>query len=154
VSKNGNLLLNIPVRRDGTIDEKEEAILDDITAWTRRNGEAIFGTRPWRSFGEGPTKPPPAGNFSEDKAKPLTGEDVRFTTKDGAVYAIFMEAPERESAIVSFGTKALRDAVIEKVELLGGPPLTFRRDGDGLRVTLPPSDGFTPAIRIVGRGLV
>ena len=55
VSKNGNLLLNIPVRGDGTIDEKEEAILDGSPPGPRRNGEAIFGTRPWRRFGEGPT---------------------------------------------------------------------------------------------------
>jgi alpha-L-fucosidase len=154
VSKNGNLLLSIPIRGDGSIDDKEETILDDITAWTRRNGEAIFGTRPWRSFGEGPTKPPPAGAFGEDKAKPLTSEDVRFTTRDDALYAIFMEWPERESAIVSLGKRALPDATIEKVELLGGPPLQFRRDADALRITLPRGDGFTPAIRILGRSLV
>ena len=154
VSKNGNLLLNIPVRGDGTIDDKEEAILDAITAWTRRNGEAIFATRPWRKFGEGPTKPPPSGAFGEDKGSRLTSADVRFTTKDGALYAIFMEWPERESAIESLGTRALPNAVIEKVELLGGPPLAFRRDAEALRVTLPPSDGgFTPAVRISGRGL-
>jgi len=154
VSKNGNLLLNIPVRGDGTIDEKEEAIVDSITAWTRRNGEAIFGTRPWRRFGEGPTRPP-EGMLNEDQAKPFTSEDVRFTRKGNALYAIFMEWPERESAIASLGTRMLPDAVIEKVELLGGPALDFRRDADALRLTIPRSDGaFTPAIRILGRGLV
>ena len=153
VSKNGNLLLNIPVRGDGTIDEKEEAIVDGIAAWTARNGEAIFGTRPWRRYGEGPTKPP-AGMLNEGDAKSFTAEDVRFTTKNAVLYAIFMEWPERESAIVSFGTRALPDAVVERVELLGGPPLEFRRDADALRLTLPNADGFTPAIRIMGRGLV
>jgi alpha-L-fucosidase len=154
VSKNGNLLLNIPVRGDGTIDDKEEAIVDAITAWTRRNGEAIFGTRPWRRFGEGPTRPP-EGMLNEDQAKPFTSADVRFATRAGALYAIFMEWPERESAIASLGTRARPDAVVEKVELLGGPPLDFRRDADALRLTLPPADGaFTPAIRILGRGLV
>jgi alpha-L-fucosidase len=153
VSKNGNLLLNIPVRGDGTIDEKEEAIVDEIAAWTARNGEAIFGTRPWRSYGEGPTKPPP-GMLNETEAKPFTSEDVRFTTKGGAVYAIFMEWPEGESAIASLGRRAAPDAVVERIELLGGPPLQFRRDADSLRVALPRGDGFTPAIRILGRGLV
>ena len=153
VSKNGNLLLNIPIRGDGTIDEKEEAILDAITTWTRRSGEAIFGTRPWRKFGEGPTKPPPSGAFGEDKAKPFTSEDVRFTTKNGALYAIFMEWPERETALASLGTPALADGVIEQVELLGGPSLQFRRDGGALRFTVPRDGDFTPVVRISGRGL-
>ena len=73
----------------------------------------------------------------------------------GPLYAIFMEWPERESAIASLGTRMLPDAVIEKVELLGGPPLAFRRNGDALQLTLPPAQAaFTPAIRILGRGLV
>jgi alpha-L-fucosidase len=153
VSKNGNLLLNIPVRGDGTIDDKEESILDAITAWTRRNGEAIFGTRPWRVFGEGPTRPP-EGMLNEDQAKPFTADDIRFTKKGDALYAIFMESPERESAITSLGARAMPGAAIEKVELLGGPPLRFRRDADALRVTVPADEGLAPAVRILGRGLV
>lgn len=153
VSKNGNLLLNIPVRGDGTIDDKEEKIVDAITAWTRRNGEAIFGTRPWRRFGEGPTRPP-EGFLNEDQAKPFTAQDIRFTQKGGALYAIFMDWPEGESTIASLGTHAMPDAGIEKVELLGGGPVQFRRDGDGLHLSLPhPDRAFTPAIRILGRGI-
>jgi alpha-L-fucosidase len=155
VSKNGNLLLNIPVRANGTIDEKESAIVDDIALWTGRNGEAIFGTRPWRSFGEGPTKPP-EGMLNEDQAKPFTALDIRFTRKGGSLYAIFLEWPEGERAIASLGARALPDAVIERVELLGGPQLQFRRDIDALRISLPaaPPSQFTPVIRILGRGLV
>lgn len=156
VSKNGTLLFNVPVRGDGTIDEKEEAIVDQFTSWTRRNGEAIFATRPWRKFGEGPTQPPPAGAFGEDKQKPFTGEDIRFTKKDDVLYAIFMDWPQGESAITSLGGHSLPDAAIERIDLLGGPELQFRRDSDALRFTLPPSqDGaFAPALRIRGRGLV
>ena len=99
VSKNGNFLLNIPVRGDGTIDEKEEASSTGSRRWTQRNGEAIFATRPWRKFGEGPTKPPPPGNFSEDKLKPFTAEDIRFTKKGETLYAIFLDWPQGESAI-------------------------------------------------------
>jgi alpha-L-fucosidase len=153
VSKNGNLLLNIPVRGDGTIDEKEDAIVGEIAAWTAKNGEALFGTRPWRRYGEGPTKPPP-GLLNEGDAKPFTAQDLRFTTKNGVLYAIFMEWPERETAIASLGTRSIPDAAIERVELLGGPPLQFRRDAEALRLTLPRGDGFTPAIRIIGPGLV
>lgn len=152
VAKNGNLLLNIPVRGDGTIDDKEEAIVDAITSWNARNGEAIFGTRPWRKFGEGPTVPP-TGAMAEGEAKPFTAHDVRFTQKDGALYAIFLEWPEGEAAIVSLGTDALPDAAIERVELLGGAPLDFRRDRGALRLTLPRADLFVPALRISGRGL-
>jgi alpha-L-fucosidase len=152
VSKNGNLLLNIPVRGDGTIDEKEEAIVDAIAVWNARNGEAIFGTRPWRKFGEGPTVPP-TGAMAEGEAKPFTAQDVRFTQKDGALYAIFLDWPEAEAAIASLGTDALPDARIERVELLGGPPLAFRRDRQALRLTLPRADLFVPALRISGRGL-
>jgi alpha-L-fucosidase len=154
VSKNGNLLLNIPVRGDGTIDEKEEAIVDRIASWTKRNGEAIFATRPWRKFGEGPTKPPPPGNFSEDKLKPFTAEDIRFTKKGETLYAIFLDWPQAESAIQSLGSNALPGAAIERVDLLGGPELPFRRGADALRVTLPAAgEGFVPALRINGRGL-
>jgi alpha-L-fucosidase len=155
VSKNGTLLFNVPVRGDGTIDEKEEAIVDQFTAWTQRNGEAIFATRPWRKYGEGPTKPPPPGAFGEDKIKPFTSEDLRFTKKGDSLYAIFLDWPERESAIQSLGGNALPDAVIERVDLLGGPELRFRRDADALRLTLPaPANGsFVPALRISGRGL-
>jgi len=156
VSKNGNLLLSVPVRGDGTIDEKEEAIVEQIASWTQRNGEAIFTTRPWRKFGEGPTKPPPPGMFSEDKLKPFTAEDIRFTRKGNALYAIFLDWPQADSAIQSLGSNALPGAVIERVDLLGGPQLQFRRDAEALRVTLPPpADGaFVPALRINGRGLV
>jgi alpha-L-fucosidase len=156
VSKNGNLLLNIPVRGDGTIDEREEAIVDRIGEWTRRNGDAIFGTRPWRKYGEGPTKPPPPGMFSEDKQKPYTGEDIRFTKKGDALYAIFLNWPDGEGAIRSLGKRALPDAVIERIDLLGGPELQLRRDADALRVRLPPptKSAFVPALRISGQGLV
>jgi alpha-L-fucosidase len=154
VSKNGNLLLNIPVRGDGTIDEREAAIVDEIAAWTARNGEAIFGTRPWRRFGEGPTRPP-EGMLNEDQAKPFTADDVRFTTKGDTLYAIFMQWPQRESAIASLGLHELPEAVIERVQLLGGPALEFRRDANALRFTIPPgSRAFVPALQINGRGLL
>lgn len=153
VSKNGNLLLNIPVRGDGTIDDKEEGIVDEIAAWTERNGEAIFGTRPWRVFGEGPTKPP-SGMLNEQEAKPFTPGDIRFTRKSDALYAIFLDWPVGESAIASLGLAKLAGAAIERVELLGGQQLAFRHDSDALRVTLRRADAFVPVIKIRGRGLV
>jgi alpha-L-fucosidase len=93
--------------------------------------------------------------LNEQDAKPFTAEDIRFTKKGDALYAIFLDWPSGESAIRSLGTIALRDAVVERIDLLGGPELQFQRDADALRVTLPPpaSGDFVPALRISGRGL-
>lgn len=154
VSKNGNLLLNVPVRGDGTIDSKEESIVDEIAAWNQRNGEAIFATRPWRRFGEGPTKPP-LGMLNEDQAKPFTAQDIRFTRKGDTLYAILLDWPSNEVAIESLGVRALADAVVEHVELIGGPSVEFRRDTGALHLSLPPaSGGYVPTLRIRGRGIV
>jgi alpha-L-fucosidase len=153
VSKNGCLLLNIPVRGTGSIDEKEEAILDDLAAWFRANGEAIYDTRPWRVFGEGPTKPP-LGHMAESEAKPFVAEDVRFTRKGNVLYAILLDWPTSEIAIGSLGRAKLNGPRIERVTLLGGAPVEFRHDGDALRVTLPAAERrFVPALRIDGAGL-
>jgi alpha-L-fucosidase len=154
VSKNGNLMLNIPVRGDGTIDEKEEAILDRITAWNSLNGEAIFATRPWRTFGEGPTKPP-LGHMAEGEAKPFTAQDVRFTAKDGALYAIFLDWPAGESRLAALGTGRLQGR-IDQVQMLDGRAVPYRQGQDALSLTLPPPTGdqFVPALRIRGQGLI
>ncbi len=123
VSKNGNLLLNIPVRGDGTIDDKEEVVLKGIANWMDVNKECIFGTRPWKVFGEGPASEGPAlkvGNFNEGKGRPFTGEDVRFTTKAGKLYMIALGVPKRDLQIKSLGLSAkLLDKPIRKVSLLG-----------------------------------
>jgi alpha-L-fucosidase len=92
--------------------------------------------------------------LNEDHAKPFTAQDVRFTRKGDTLYAIFMEWPERESAIGSLGMRAMPDAVIERIDLLGGASLEFRRDRDALRITLPRTVGMAPTLRIRGRGLV
>ncbi|MGZ2411070.1 alpha-L-fucosidase [Sphingomonas sp. F9_3S_D5_B_2] len=153
VSKNGNLLLNIPVRGNGTIDDKEESVLDAITAWMAVNGEAIHGTRPWRQFGEGPTKPP-TGAMSEDQTKPFTAQDVRFTRAAGILHAFFLEPPGGEARIAALGTRALPDAEIEQVTFQDERPLSFRRDHDALVVTMPQTRSLVPRISVRGRGLV
>ena len=123
VSKNGNLLLNIPVRGDGTIDDKEEVVLQGIAAWMDVNKECIFGTRPWKVFGEGPaSEHPPAkvGNFNEGKGKAFSGEDVRFTTRDRTLYMIALGVPKKDLQIKSLGTAAkLLEKEIQGIQLLG-----------------------------------
>ena len=153
VSKNGNLLLNIPMRGNGAIDDKEESILDAITGWMCVNGDAIYGTRPWRSFGEGPTVLP-TGQMSEDEAKPFTGADIRFTRSPNALHAFFLDQPSGTGRIASLGTSALPEAVIEHVVFQDGRPLQFSRDGGALYMELPRGEGLVPRVTIRGRGLV
>jgi alpha-L-fucosidase len=155
VSKNGNLLLSIPLRGSGAIDADEEAILDDLARWFSANGAAIYGTRPWRRFGEGPTRPP-AGVMNEQAAKPYVAEDIRFTAGDAVLNAFFLEWPSGAGAIRSLGRAAVRDARIEAVRFSDGTALRFEQRDDVLIVHLPaPAPGsIVPAISVHGRGLV
>ena len=157
VSKNGNLLLSIPVRGNGAIDEKEEKIVEDIAGWMAVNGEAIFATRPWDIYGEGPFKAP-GGVMSEGEARPFSHEDIRFTTKDGALYAIAQDWPDNNFMVVTSmaAGSPQRKGRIERVELLGqGQPLDFELGLGGLTVKLPDArPAFTPALKIMGAGLV
>ena len=131
VSKNGALLLNVGPRPDGTIPEPEAAMLRDIGKWLAVNGEAIYGTRPWTRFGEGPTDVP-EGGFTDTKRAAYTSADVRFTTKDSTLYAICLGWPETAWAIQSLGKRAGK---IASVELLGGDAaLTWKQDADRLMV--------------------
>ncbi|NUQ19474.1 MAG: alpha-L-fucosidase, partial [Gemmatimonadaceae bacterium] len=159
VSKNGNLLLNVPVRGDGTIDDDEVAIVERIGEWTARNGAAIFGTRPWRVFGEGPT-PVAGGAFGEEKAKAFTPADIRFTTRAGTLYALVLGEPADDRVtIASLATGGtVTSGEVRRVELLGGDgvPLHFDRTARGLTVTLPPRRPrpLVTALAIEGPGLV
>jgi alpha-L-fucosidase len=146
VSKNGNLMLSVPVRGDGTIDSDEKKIVGDIGAWLKVNGEAIYGTRPWKIFGEGPsTKSFAKGQFDGQRdtdTKPFTSEDIRFTqSKDGkTVYAIILAFPEDgRITIKSLAQNSpLWQDKIGDVKVLGvREKMKFTRDENGLQVSLP-----------------
>lgn len=92
VSKGGVLLLNIGPRADGTIPEREQEILLDIGRWLRTYGEAVYGTRPWRVFGEGPTEVV-TGQFRDTDRAEFTPADIRYTTRGDTVFAIVMARP-------------------------------------------------------------
>jgi alpha-L-fucosidase len=156
VSKNGNLLLSIPVRGDGTIDSEEEKIVAGITHWMTRNGEAaIYGSRPWRIYGDGPTKIG-AGQMNEAKTGTFSAEDVRFTVKGGKLFMALLRWPEGPVTVVALGTLALPSASIERVTLVGGGPVAIERGEAGLELTLPRAKAgdFVPVVAIEGRGLV
>ena len=156
VSKNGALLLSIPLRGNGEIDDKEEKILTDLAGWMEINAEAIFDTRPWDIYGEGPTRFA-EGFQSEDVAEGLSHEDIRFTTKAGVLYALAAEWPNAPYLTVysMAAGSAQRKGRIEKVELLGHGPVPFELGMDGLTVKLPDTKpAFTPVLKITGRGVV
>jgi alpha-L-fucosidase len=145
VSKNGSMLLSVPVRGDGTIDEKERAIVEGIAAWMDVNKDSIFGTRPWKVCGEGPqladAAPIQAQGFNEGRGKPFTGEDVRYTTKGDALYAFVMGKPSGQVRFTKLGTaEALLDGEVTSVEQLGAGEVKWTRGDDALLVTPVLSD--------------
>lgn len=154
VSKNGNLCLNIPLRGDGTIDSDEQQVLDDLAAWMPINGEAIFGTRPFSIFGEGPPDPVQTGNFNEKKGRPYTASDFRFTAKGNVLYAIALGWPADGAyrlTTLARGTRHLKSPVRE-VRLLGiADPLRFEQKADALVVYVPgrPPTPAAHALRIL-----
>jgi alpha-L-fucosidase len=140
VAKNGNLMLNIPVKGDGTIDSDEVKVLNELATWFPANGEAIYGTRPFKISGEGPPDVVTTGNFNENKGRPYTSEDIRFTVKDGRLYAIVMVWPDSGTVRIKSLAKGsdLFPSEVVKVELLGAAGgLKFDRKDDALEVTLP-----------------
>jgi alpha-L-fucosidase len=119
VSKGGFYLLNIAPMADGTIPQAQQDTLLAIGRWLDVNGEAIYGTRPWRQFGEG------------------GAQGFRFTTKKDALYAISLGWPGKEAVITSLGSDAGK---VTAVSLLGhSGALAFKQDATGLRITLPAS---------------
>lgn len=142
VSKNGNLLLSVPVRADGTIDDIELGIVHDIGAWMKVNGDAIYATRPWVIFGEGPAiakaKEIKMQGFNEGTV--YTSEDLRFTTKGDAIYVIVMEQPKSDVRVVSMGNSSdkLGKANIASISILGSDEkVEWLRAQDALVISCP-----------------
>lgn len=144
ISKNGNLLLSVPMRGDGTIDDKSEVILNDIADWMEVNSEAVYETRPWTVFGEGPvaelSNPLHAQGFNEGRHQPYTAEDIRFVVKDSVLYAHVLAWPENNVVNV----KSLADGnglfkkPIENVTLLGSDKeISFNVTDKGLSIFIP-----------------
>lgn len=132
VAKNGCMLLDVGPAADGSIPEMDRKILLGMGAWLKINGEAIYGTRPWKMFGEGPTKQAKSGGFSEYADKPFSAQDIRFTTKSGALYAIVLGVPQGEVQIAALGSAAGK---IDSVTLLGSEAkLDWKQGNDALTI--------------------
>lgn len=133
VSKGGNLLINIGPKADGTIPEVMQERLKGIGAWLKVNGEAIYGTRPWTVFGEGPTNEVVGSWYNQNGDYGFKAGDVRFTRKGNVLYAILLEWPAREITL-----RSLNGLKINKLSLLGSTEnIPWQQTGEGLRITLP-----------------
>jgi len=155
VSKNGNLLLSVPLTGHGDHDADEIAFLDELAEWQQVNGEAIKGSRPWRIYGEGPaTEIRNVPSYQLSRLH-FDHRDIRFTTRAGALYAIALGWPEDGRILI----KSLADGAphypgaIAKIELLGSSaPITWSRSREGLEIRVPegpPPSRHASAFRIL-----
>lgn len=156
VAKNGCLLLNVGPRADGTIPQEAQEILLAIGDWLKINGQAIYGTRPWKIFGEGPTGVV-EGHLSEKKNKPFTAEDIRYTQDGKYLYATVLDWPASDKlTIKSLNSEmAVCTKGIASIKLLStGTKLKWTRDSKGLHITLPdekPGD-YAHVFKIIPKG--
>jgi alpha-L-fucosidase len=141
VSKNGNLLLSVPLPGSGAIDDKAEKIVREIGEWMSINSESIIGTRPWTLFGEGPSvtgREMRGQGFNEPGKGHYTDKDIRFTTKEDVLYAIVMDT-QGETALtihsLSTGSTHIDNRNIQKVTLLGSAiSPEWNQDANGLTI--------------------
>ena len=155
VSKNGNLLLNIPLRADGTYDEKADSFLNELEAWMTVNGESIFGTRPWVKFGEGPVAEKDiqinSQGFNEGQYNGMDYRDIRFNQTKKYLYATAMGWPKDGCLVIKSLAKKNPDfrKSITSVHLLGYGRLKAKQTTEGLEVRLPePCNKIAPVLRI------
>jgi len=156
VSKNGNLLLSVPLRSDGTPDEKEVAILREFGAWMKINSESIVKTRPWKKFGEGPVADADikvnGHGFNDENYTNAGSDEIRFTQNSEYLYVSALAWPKKKKMEVKSlaSGSTLFPGVIDKVELLGYGDLNFIRTEDALTVILPETrlNDIMPVLRI------
>jgi alpha-L-fucosidase len=154
VSKNGNLLLDITPTAEGVMPAAVVERLLAIGHWLDVNGEAIYGTRPWKTFGEGPT-PVKGGMFGEEKVPDFTAQDIRFTSRWKTLYAVALDRPSAPDVLIkSLGTRnrLIGKGEIAHISLLGSDAkLSWQHDDEGLRISLPPENpgAFAYAFKIL-----
>ncbi len=137
VSKNGNLLLNIGPKADGTITNEQQYVLSEIGKWLKVNGEAIYGTRPWVKAGEGKSKGT-AGYMTDGDATKYSSNDIRFTVKNNNLYANVLEWGNGETQITSLGATQTQKLKIKAVSLLGSnEKIEWQQTPEGLKIKFP-----------------
>lgn len=161
VSKNGNLMLSVPIRGDGTLDTDELAFLEGMAKWIAVNGDGIYSTRPWKIYGEGPSVSGPvrAGQFGGARdVRPYTAEDIRFTTKGDALYAFMMVWPETRGTVIkslAINSPQIAGHKVAQVSLLGHRGgLAWTQDEQGLNVKLPAKPPGEHAVTLKIKGVL
>ena len=142
VSKNGNLLINVVQTPEGDLEPDVLAILDDIAKWTPANGVGIYGSRPWKVYGEGPTTVAKQakgrfGGLSDTRA--FSSTDIRYTSKGDNIYAYCMSKPTDDIKLTSFGKNSkLNDKAIVSVRMLGSnEKIVWKQQDDALVINKP-----------------
>jgi len=151
VSKNGNLLLNVDPKSDGTIPKPAKKLLLNIGSWLDANGKAIYDTHPWKVYGEGPTHLKKSGSFTGNVK--YTGKDIRFTAKGDTLYATALAWPGKEMILhkLTHG-KTSHDLSIQSVSMLANhQSLNYKMKPDGLHIQMPakPVGKYAYVVKIV-----
>lgn len=152
VSKNGNMLLNVGQKADGSISPIYIEELKKVGAWLELNGEAIYGSRPWKNFGEGPTQI--KTGYDTEPLKPWSAKDIRFTTKGDTIFAIALDWPDEDLIIKSLSTQELSLEEITSIKLIGDKTsLKWERTNEGLIIKLPKkkSGNFAHVFKITSK---
>jgi alpha-L-fucosidase len=137
VSKNGNLLLNIGPKADGSITDEQQSILLAIGRWLKINGDAIYSTRCWKKFGEGMSEST-KGSFTDNTATAYTAQDIRFTVKGNDFYAIVLDWNDKNVTVKSLDNTAIADAKILEVKMLGSDEeIAWTKTDEGLKLSFP-----------------
>jgi alpha-L-fucosidase len=136
ISKNGVVMMNMALRGDGTLPENQAAYLEALGDFLRLNGDGIYGSRPWKTYGEGPTEITDGrqGENHED----FSSQDIRFTQKDGNLYAFVLAVPTKDIKIKTLASGGLLNQEIASIELMGSSErVKWKRSAEGLLIQLP-----------------
>lgn len=136
ISKNGAVMMNVALRGDGTLPEEQAVMLEAFGDWLRINGEGIYGTRPWITYGEGPTEI--ITRRTGENLQPYSSKDIRFTTKGGTIYAFLLAPPTEDIVIKKLCQKGLYSSKIENITILGSDEtVVWKHTREGLFINLP-----------------